>query len=76
MDVARYQNLWANGDVAVALVPPLTALVVNVAAGVRIRRASGMLRGGTLAFCGVVISTVAGFVTLWAKMIIDAWMSC
>jgi uncharacterized membrane protein len=62
---------WFEGNLPVAMTPPVLALTCCVTALIRIDRAAVPLRGRDLAIFGAAISVVSIFLTVAAKVLIE-----
>jgi hypothetical protein len=76
MDTARFQDLWENGNLLVAMAPPIIALILNLVAWSRIAHARNRLRGRGVLAVGLVFNTLAIGMAVWVKILIDAGASC
>jgi hypothetical protein len=75
LDTARFQNLWANDNLAVALAGPVTGLSLAVIALIRIKHARAR-SGKGLATAALLISGVSAVASIVVWVLSESWASC
>lgn len=75
LDTARFQNLWANDNLAVALAVPVAGLWLAMIALIRIKYRHA-LKGRGLATAALLISGVSAVASIVVWVLSESWASC